>query len=436
MNILKIGLKSLLIFFLIYFYYFKLNFQDEDFDISLIKIAYYCNSIKNGGVERVISLLINYLSKEKMFLHYLITKKEMSEEEYPIPNSTRRISLAQKRTSLFEIIDKKHIDILIYNLYDKREIIKLNKLKKTKIIYYDHSCFLFWIYEKVYNFEDTIYYYYKKCKYVISLIPLENDYLFKKWGINSILMDNPSTYEYDSVIPSDLINKNIIMIGRSDDSLKRFDLGIKAMKTIIKEIPKSKMNILSFADDKNKKLIFDLNLTNYVKFEGYKKNIEKYLRNTSLHIMPSISETYPMVLSETKIFGIPSILCGLDYLVLSNDGTIIIYDDESETIAKEAIKILKNDEYRKKLGKEARKSMEKHKNELIAKRWVKLILSIYNQDEKSFTELKISDNLHKINEKQANLIFLNQLKLLQRRNPLFQKVTLDNLKNYYFKNIS
>ena len=48
---------------------------------------------------------------------------------------------------------------------------------------------------------------------MISLIPVENDYLFKKWGINSILMDNPTTFDYDSVIPSDLSSKIIIMIG-------------------------------------------------------------------------------------------------------------------------------------------------------------------------------------------------------------------------------
>ena len=42
---------------------------------------------------------------------------------------------------------------------------------------------------------------------------LKNDYLFKKCGINSIIMDNPLTKEYNSVIPSELNQKNIIMIG-------------------------------------------------------------------------------------------------------------------------------------------------------------------------------------------------------------------------------
>ena len=121
---------------------------------------------------------------------------------------------------------------------------KLNRLKRIKIIYYNHSSFLFWIYQNITDFKNTIYSDYKNCKYVISLIPLENDYLFKKWGIKSVLMDNPTTFEYNLITPSDLTTDNVIMIGRADDEMKRFELGIIAMKRIIKEIPTSEMKIL------------------------------------------------------------------------------------------------------------------------------------------------------------------------------------------------
>ena len=167
-----------------------------------------------------------------------------------------------------------------------------------------------WIYQKLIVFEYTVYQIYKECKYVISLIPVENDYLFKKWGINSILMDNPTTFEYDSVIPSDLSNKNIIMDGRAEDPIKRYDLGIKAMRSILKEIPECEMNIISSPNDKLERLISIFKLGKNVKFVGFHKNVDIYLKNSSLHILPSLSETYPMILGETKIFGIPTIICG------------------------------------------------------------------------------------------------------------------------------
>ena len=97
------------------------------------------------------------------------------------------------------------------------------------------------------------------------------------------------------------------------------------------------------------------------------------MRNASLHIFPSISEYFGLVLSETKIYWIPSILVGLDYVQISNGGTIIIYDDTPESIAKESLKIINNENYRKILGKAARNSMKKFNNEKLFYKWVNLI---------------------------------------------------------------
>ena len=396
-----------------------------------IKVAFYCHRIRYGGIERVISLLINFLSENKFFIIYLITVSGILKNEYSIPINVKRITLSNHKMNIYKAITKENIDVLIYsNYYLKEEIKKLNELNITKVIYYNHSAFIYWIYSGIYKFENTIYPTYKNCEYVISLIPLENDYLFKMWGINSILMDNPSTFDYDLVIPSDLSKKNIIMIGRSDDFVKRFELGIYAMKTILNEFPECKMNIISIPKRKLKNLIKALNLEKNVKITGFKKNPEPYLKNASLHIFPSISESYSMVLGEAKIFGIPSILCGIDYISLAKGGTIIIYDDNPDTISKEAIKILKEDKYRIKLGKEARKSMQKHKNMLITKKWIKLILSVYNGIDSASIMKYIMNDYKPMTKVEIDRILNNQLNLLKKRKPNFKDLTLENLKLY------
>ena len=58
------------------------------------------------------------------------------------------------------------------------------------------------------------------------------------------------TYEYDLSIPSNLKEKNIIMVGRANDGVKRYDLGIKSIVNIIKEIPNFFMNIVSSLNPK------------------------------------------------------------------------------------------------------------------------------------------------------------------------------------------
>ena len=230
------------------------------------------------------------------------------------------------------------------------------------------------------------------------------------------------TYEYDSVFPSDLKGNNIIMAGRGNDNFKRFDLGIKAMINIIKEIPDALMNIISTPVLKLVQLIRSFKLNDNVKFIGYQNDPSIYYKNSSLHILPSLSESYSMVLAEAKIFGIPSIICGLDFLVLSKGGTVILYDDDPDIIAKESIKILKNDRYRKKLGKEARKSMKNRKNKYIVNRWINLLSAIYNGVQ--FHD-KISES---ISEKEINLILNNQLNLLKKRMLMFREKSIEDLR--------
>jgi glycosyltransferase involved in cell wall biosynthesis len=190
------------------------------------------------------------------------------------------------------------------------------------------------------------------------------------------------------------------MIGRANDRIKRFDLGIRAMKHIISDIPQSEMKIISSLNkiDFLFKLTKDLNLENFIKFLGYTSNPSIYYKNSSVHLFPTLVEAFPNILSETKIYGIPNVLVGLDYVACFHGGTVNIYDDSPLSIGKAIVKILKNERYKKKLGREARNSMKRFRNKLILKRWIKIIVSIYNGKEKY---LKLRNKDKKMADKDA-----------------------------------
>ena len=219
-----------------------LNIGYNDKMNNKIKIAIYTGILNGGGRAKITAILINYLNRIKIFDVYLFTYSRIKKNEYEISNNTKRIKI---NDNLFEIIEKTKIKILIYELKNVSEIKKLNNYKNIKVIYYHHSSVLGYIYIKKFAFFKKLYEAFKKSKYFITLIPIENDYLFKKWGIKSILMNNFMTYDFNSIIPSDLSSKIILMIGRARDKNKRFDLGIKAMKYISKEITESELKIIS-----------------------------------------------------------------------------------------------------------------------------------------------------------------------------------------------
>ena len=231
----------LISFFFNYYLNYNLNNYSQKSFKRKIRIGMVADSLKNGGVERVTSLIMNHFNKVKIFKLFLFSLKGKQKDEYAIDINIKRIKFERK--NLIKLIKLKQIDILLYQFFKYKEINELNKIKDLKLVVINHLCFLFWLYINNYKIFKTYYKAYKNCDYTISLVPFENDYLFKKWGINSILISNFVQYEYNEVIPSDLSSDIILMIGRGKDKNKRFDLGIKAMKYIIHKVPQSEMKI-------------------------------------------------------------------------------------------------------------------------------------------------------------------------------------------------
>ena len=392
-----------------------------------IKIAIYGYCIINGGRARITSILINHFYNIKFFKIYLFTVENKEDNEYYIPENVKRFVI---KNDLVKILKKNKIDILIYELDYINEIEILNNLNKIKVIFYHHSSNFDWVYSNYTHFK-LLYKSFKNSKYFVSIVPFENDYLFNNWGINSILFDNFMTYEYNSVIPSDLSSNIILMIGRGKAKKKRFKLGIQSMEYIVLENLKYELQIISDLTkiENLQNLVNNLNLNNYIKFVGYSQNPEFFFKNASLNIFPSISEAFPMVIIETKIFGIPNILMGLDYLAISKGGTIIIYDDTPETLSKEALKLLNNKKQRRNLGKQSRKSMKKFKNDDILLKWIELILSVYNGD--NYYNL-IREKKKKLSKNEILEIINHQVNIFKIRDSSFENITINNYKNFDF----
>ena len=327
---------------------------------------------------------------------------------------------------------KNKIDILIYELDEIEEILSLNNYKNIKVIFYQHSSSFDWLYDN-YTMFKSIYGMFYSSKYIVSIVPFDNDYLFNKWGLNTILMTNFITFDFNFVLSSDLSTKTILLIGRGNAKKKRFHIGIEALEYIINEIPNCELIIISKLSgiEKQQNLVNNLNLEKSIKFNGYSSSPDIYFRNSSLNIIPSISEAFPMVLSETKIYGIPNIIIGLDYIFNSKGGTIIIYDDQPESLAAEAINIIDKREYRKNLGKEARISMKKFNNDLLLNDWIELILSIYKGQ---YYYNKLREDKKKLSENDGINILNNQIKLLKMRYKIFHNITRVEFENYTYLN--
>jgi hypothetical protein len=217
----KISLKYYKLVLLIIFMFLKLYYNitlelykseinksylkiQEDFNLCFYKnlsnkinLGLYSYGLKNGGRARLTSILINYFYKLKILNIYLFTKAVKQDNEYLIPDDIKRMVIKNNLNNLKKIISINKIDILIYNLNNDTEINYLNNKKLSKIIYYQHSSFFYILYSN-YSYFLSLYKEYQNSKYVVSLIPIESNYIFKYWGISSFLMKNFITYEFNS----------------------------------------------------------------------------------------------------------------------------------------------------------------------------------------------------------------------------------------------
>ena len=157
----------------------NLFFKKTKIKQNIIKIAIYSHCIKNGGRARMTSILIKYLNRINIFKIVLFTNLFIEDNEYELPINIKRIRINK---NLIKVLKKNKINILIYELDDIKTISKLNNHRSIKVLFYHHSSTFDWLYNN-YTIFKTIYKVFFNSKFVISLVPFESDYLFRKfWG--------------------------------------------------------------------------------------------------------------------------------------------------------------------------------------------------------------------------------------------------------------
>lgn len=177
---------------------------------------------------------------------------------------------------------------------------------------------------------------------------------------------------------SKLDKKNIITISRLEYGKKNDDI-IKSFS----KIKESNWKLYIIGDGKEfnnlKKLINDLNLNNKVILTGYKnkEEINKYMLDSSLFLMASITEGLPMVLLEAMSYGIPCIAYDVpsgvnDIIEDGRNGYIIKNRNELEYI-KRIEEVINDSKLRNKLGLNAKEKAKEFSKEKIVNIWKNIL---------------------------------------------------------------
>lgn len=363
-------------------------------NIRTIGIFYYRISI--GGVQRVISMLIP-LYLEMGYRVILFTDEFSEGNEYDLPDTVIRVMLPsslnlnkkehfQRAEVFFEYIKKYNVDVMCYQAASSNLLLfdlLLLKLNNVPVIATVHEV----------AFQNMLTLNTEMCRRpsvfrlldCLTVLSRVEELYWKNMGVNAVYIQNPISQE---LIERDLENveKNtIVWIGRLDLRTKRCMDVIDIMKDVVPEVPDAKLLVVGNEVTNGimkmmEKKICKNGLEENVVLCGHSTNVDEYYRRAEVHMITSISETFPMAIAESKSYGIPLVMYDLPFIEFCRDnkGFLSAPQGNTKKMAEHIVKILKNDDLKKKLQVDAHDSLKPFMEFDLKTAWVNLFSNIGN----------------------------------------------------------
>lgn len=386
-----------------------------------MKICFIMTNIFSlGGVQRVVSVLANELSKEHEINILCISKEhEINRALYNLDakvnvefNSTldKTNILSKSLRKIIKDINKK-TGILNKDIYCKRlnSVYFPNEVKKNFIKYFNDKQYdviigvegLFSILlgsikeelnSKVLGWQHNSYNAYLKNpnRYYWNLDVLFNKYICKldKYVVltnyDKVMYKNEKNIECDVIYnplsfesneKSTCSKKNILFVGRLEEQQKGLDLLIQAFNKVFSKNKDWILKIVGDGSDKEKleQLIEGLKLIERIKIEPPTNNIKEYYLNSSIFVSSSRWEGFGLVITEAMECGLPVVAfanSGPGEIITKNyENGILVPCEDVDSLANAILDLINNEEKRKKISKLAIERAKDFSLSKISKAW-------------------------------------------------------------------
>ena len=353
-----------------------------------MKLAFVIGDISStGGIERVLSILtdsfvdmgheitivslfkannnVNYYFNHKVNIVYLSQLKYALETQGGWKRLLMFIKVLPKVKSFFS---KNCFDLILGEGFPVNWTLYLIGQKNNVIacehVYYNYyNTFIRKIREEVYR------------HFAAVVVLTENDKKhYTKKNNNICVIPNPVIIE--NLYQSDLSSNNMISVGRLEKP-NGYDMLLKSLPIVFERFPEWKLNIWGEGTLKADliKLRNRLGLQKYVNFCGNTKEIEKQYLSSSLFVMSSRYEGFPMVLIEAAAHGLPivSFDCPEGPAdILKEDRGVLVTPNDTDMLSKSLIEMLGNVQKRKYYACRGKEVVNEYSIDVISQKWEKL----------------------------------------------------------------
>lgn len=345
-------------------------------------LAVFCAALRSGGAERCASLLLKYFAAMPDMKICLFQSKETEPGDYPCPENVEIIVLPknfyERHVRLPDLLQERGVDTCLF--FDHYltdfyyDILTVHQLG-IRTIAMEHNTFSFPIYSgdiELIGLRQAVY----PVADVVTCLSHSDEYMWITQGIRARYMPNPLTFDSQLRPPfTERKAKNLIFIARMVPGKGVLD-AIRVAEIVRNTHPEVKLFMLGRFSDPD----FEQEMKDYVKthqlsdnieFTGFTSEVDKYIAQASVYLLPSAVEGWCLTALETRSFGLPAVAYEMPYLetLKSEYGTIIVPQGDYKAMAAE-VNVLLNDFQRlNDLARKAYDSLRHFDNPMVFGRW-------------------------------------------------------------------
>lgn len=199
------------------------------------------------------------------------------------------------------------------------------------------------------------------------------------WGGMSNIQVIPNAALFMADRYADMSRKRVIAVGRMDYQ-KGFDRLIDAWQIVCSTglFQQWRLDIFGQGEWKDmlKARIKEYGLQNSLHLNEPTKEIAKEYADSSMLVMSSNYEGFPMVMIEAMACGLPVVTfdfkCGPRDIIKDEENGLIVPDGDIQALADAMMRLMANESLRQTMSVEARKVTETYSEEVVMGKWVSL----------------------------------------------------------------
>ena len=370
-----------------------------------MKIVFIIDQVYlHGGIERVLSIKTNFLaSQQENTIHIITTEQQNKKPCYnfhpniqftdlninyhrtksyfhpknllKVPNHILKVKTALKHINPDVVVVCSHSADTYFMPFVLRHMPKVKEFHYSKFIEIDKRQHASGMFKRLFfKFADFV-----ETKYDKLVVLNPDEALYYKSN-NTITIPNPLTFYPETVSKLD---SNVVLSAGRIAPVKRYDLLIDIWEIVHKKNNTLQLHIYgegeaSYVAGLQKK-IEDKKLTETVFLKGATNHIQNKMLHSSLFVMSSDNECFPLVLLEAQACGLPIIAfdCPHGPKNIVDKGTgILINMHEVETFAEAILKTMSNTHERKLWGTNARLNAAKYSIEPVMEVWINMFKAL------------------------------------------------------------